>query len=794
MKRICSLVLILLCIQLVHAQRVPDLQLKVISRDGILLDGASARLSKDKTSLNSLSDGSGRVLFKNAKYPARVTVSYAGYETFDTTLLEWNDKLITVTLTPLRSALQPVEVKGIRAGKNAPFAKTDISQATIEKNNTGRDIPFLLNQTPNVVVNSDAGNGVGYTGIRIRGSDASRINMTINGIPYNDAESQGLFFVNLPDLLSSVSSIQVQRGVGTSSNGAGAFGATMNFSTHSYNPEAYGELNNTVGSFETFKHTLKAGTGLMGRHFTVDARLSNIRSEGFVDRAFSRLSSGQLTVGYWGEKTSVRLNTILGKEKTYQAWYGISEDDKANNRRVNYAGTERPDEPYDNETDNYWQNHYQLLLNHEFNNKWIFNTALFLTTGRGYFEQYKADETLADYGIPPINTGGGAVTESDLVRQLWLKNQFFGQVFSLQKSKGSNEWTMGGGWSRYLGGHFGEVIWTEADPKIKRRWYDYDADKTDANVYAKWMRNLSNSWRLFADLQYRYVQYNIEGFRNNPGVTVNQDWHFVNPKAGISYSKGNWSGFFSYAMGNKEPNRDDFEAGINQQPLREQLHDFEFNITRKSLARNFQMGVTLYYMNYKDQLVLTGQVNDVGAYTRVNLPNSFRAGAEFEMAYRWKKLTFKYNGGFSQNKIRDFKEYVDDYDNGGQKVINHGATDIAFSPVAVQFLSISYLPVRQLELEWMTKHVSRQFLDNTSNTARSLDGFLATDIRATYAISPKKWIKEIKLVGEVYNLFNALYEPNGYTFSYISGGKSNTENFYFPMANRNFMLALNIRL
>ncbi|HSR39742.1 MAG TPA: TonB-dependent receptor, partial [Phnomibacter sp.] len=376
MKRICSLVLLLAFMQLAQAQNVAELQLQVFSRDGSLLDGASAKLSADKRTVNALSDASGRVIFKNAKYPARVTVSYAGFETFDTTLLNWDNKLVTVTLTPSRSALQPVEVKGIRAGRNAPFAKTDISQATIEKNNTGRDIPFLLNQTPNVVVNSDAGNGVGYTGIKIRGSDASRINMTINGIPYNDAESQGLFFVNLPDFLSSVSSIQVQRGVGTSSNGAGAFGATMNFSTHSYNPEAYAELNNTVGSFETFKHTLKAGTGLLGKHFTVDARLSNIRSEGFVDRAFSRLSSGQLTVGYWGDKTSVRFNTILGKERTYQAWYGITEDDKVNNRRVNYAGTERPGEPYDNETDNYWQNHYQLLLNHEFSNKWVFNTAL----------------------------------------------------------------------------------------------------------------------------------------------------------------------------------------------------------------------------------------------------------------------------------------------------------------------------------------------------------------------------------------------------------------------------------
>lgn len=759
------------------------------------LEGANVVVTQSAKNQSLLTNANGMVSFKADHHkPFEIRASFIGMHPLDTTLNIWPNTVVELELEPLRAALQPVEIKGIRASRNAPFAKTDLSLATIEKNNTGRDIPFLLNQTPNVVVNSDAGNGVGYTGIRIRGTDASRINMTVNGIPYNDAESQGLFFVNLPDFLSSVSSIQVQRGVGTSSNGAGAFGATMNFSTHGYHPEAYGELNNTIGSFQTFKHTLKAGTGLIGKHFTVDARLSNIRSEGFVDRAFSRLSSGQLTLGYWGKKTSVRFNTILGKERTYQAWYGITADDKVNNRTVNYAGTERPGAPYDNETDNYWQNHYQLLINHELRNSWVFNTALFLTTGRGYYEQYKAQQTLADYGIPPVgNAGSSPVTVSDLVRQLWLKNQFFGQVFSLQKNKGANEWTMGGGWSRYLGAHIGEVIWTEASPNLRRRWYDYDANKTDANVYAKWMHTLSKEWRLFADLQYRFVQYNIDGFRNNPGVAVSQQWHFVNPKAGISYNSSKWSGFFSYAVANKEPNRDDFEAGINQQPLREQLHDFELNVTRKDVAKNLQMGVTLYYMHYKDQLVLTGQINDVGAYTRVNLPESFRAGAEFEVAYRWNKATIKYNGSFSSNKIRNFTEYLDDYDNGGQLVINHGTTNIAFAPASVQFVSLSYLALKNLELEWMTKQVGRQFLDNTSNAARSIDGFVATDIRATYAIVPKKWIKEIRLVGEVHNLFNALYEPNGYTFSYISGGKSVTENFFFPMANRNFMLAVNVR-
>ncbi|MCU0394793.1 MAG: TonB-dependent receptor, partial [Chitinophagaceae bacterium] len=630
MRRICIVFASVWMAFTANAQSVLKLQLRDAA--GMPLEGATVTVKQQKSTLAGTAGADGRANLRVATGSFRLQVSHTGMEAFDSLLAAVPAGILSITLQPARSALQPVEVRGIRAGSTAPFAKTDLTKTFIEKNNLGQDIPFLLNQTPGVVVNSDAGNGIGYTGIRIRGTDASRINMTINGIPYNDAESQGIFFVNLPDLLSSVSSIQVQRGVGTSSNGAGAFGATMNFSTHSYNPEAYAEINNSAGSFNTFKNTVKVGSGLIGKHFTIDARLSNISSDGFIDRAFSRMQSGQFTLGYYGKKSSLRFNAILGREKTYQAWYGVSQADLKSSRTVNYAGMEKPGEPYDNETDNYWQNHYQLFFNHEFNAKTLFNTAFYLTTGRGYYEQYKAAEDLADYGIAPINTPGGVVTESDLIRQLWLKNKLFGQIFSLQMQRGKSEWTVGGGWSYYPGQHFGDVIWTAAQPDLTRRWYDYDARKADANAYVKWQYALNPAWKLFADLQYRFVHYEIDGFRNNPGVQVNEQWNFVNPKAGLSYSKGNWTGFLSYAMGNKEPNRDDFEAGINQQPTREQLHDFEFNVTNKQLAQNLQVGLTLYYMYYRDQLVLTGKVNDVGAYTRVNIGRRAYCGTTWPLA------------------------------------------------------------------------------------------------------------------------------------------------------------------
>jgi len=688
--------------------------------------------------------------------------------------------------------LSPVEVRSVRASDLTPVTKTNIGKSTLGKLNLGQDIPFLLNQTPSVVVNSDAGNGVGYTGLRIRGSDATRINLTLNGIPYNDAESQGLFFVNLPDFSSSASSIQVQRGVGSSSNGAGSFGASINFSTNDVNKAAYLELNNSAGSFNTWKNTIKAGTGLQ-RHFTADFRLSQISSDGYIDRASSDLKSIYGSVAYIGEKNSLRLNVFSGKEKTYQSWYGVSEADlAAGKRRLNSAGTEKPGDPYENETDNYTQTHYQLFFNQQIKPSLHFNTAIFLTTGKGYYEQYKAGRDFAEFGLPyPVN-GNDTTFEADFVRQLWLDNDFYGNTFSLQYNGPKTEATLGGAYTRYTGHHFGKVIWSSAVNISPRKWYDLIAEKNDFNIFYKQQTRTGKYFSLYYDLQFRTLQYLISGFRNNPVLIVNNRFSFFNPKAGVVYRKNGWKAYLSYSIAGKEPNRDDFEAGNNRQPLAERLYDTELGIEQTKNKYNWSL--TLFHMQYKNQLVLTGMINDVGAYTRTNIPKSYRAGIELQGAAHFCKwFNAAANLALSRNKVKQFTEYLDDYDNGGQKTFSYQEADIAYSPALVGSATFNFIPTKKIEISLMNKYVSKQYLDNTQQENRSLSAFFVNDLRGIYTFKGKK-LKELSIIAQLNNLFNVKYEPNGYTFSYIYGGQTTTENFYFPMAGLNFMLGVNVRM
>lgn len=689
-------------------------------------------------------------------------------------------------------SLSPVEVKAIRAADRAPVTKTNISKKEIQKQNLGQDLPFLLNQTPSVVINSDAGNGVGYTGIRIRGTDATRINVTLNGIPYNDAESQGTFFVDLPDFASSANSIQIQRGVGSSSNGAGAFGATINISTNEVNEKPYAELNNAYGSFNTLKNTVKIGSGLIGNRFLVDFRLSRINSDGYIDRASTDLSSFYFSTAYIGKKDVVRVNVFKGHEKTYQAWNGVSETDlKLGFRTKNSAGTERAGEPYDNETDNYWQDHYQLFYTHHFTPNLTFNTAFFLTKGEGYYEQYKADQMYADYGLPYPMIGGDTVFVSDLIRQLWLDNSYYGNIFSLQYNKSGTELTLGGAYTRYEGKHFGKVIWADKGLTGFKDWYNTNALKTDFNVYAKLLRRINEKWNGYIDIQYRNIKHDINGFRDNPGLVVTPAYDFFNPKIGLSYNNKGWYGYASFGVAHKEPNRDDFEAGANQQPRPEELNDIEIGIERRQ--RNYFWGATFYYMKYIDQLVVTGQINDVGAYTRTNIPNSFRMGAELQASFQpinWFRVAA--NLTLSSNKVKDFTEYIDDYDNGVQKVNNYSSTDIAFSPSIVGAGTLNFLPVKDLEFSLISKYTGDQYLDNTGNDSRKLNAFYVQDARAIYTLR-KGILKEANIIAQVNNIFNKKYEPNGYTFSYIYGGTQTTENYYFPMAGINYMVGINLR-
>ena len=689
--------------------------------------------------------------------------------------------------------LENIEITSIRAADEAPFTKTNISKKEIEKLNLGLDLPFILNQTPSVVVNSDAGNGIGYTGLRIRGSDASRVNVTLNGIPYNDAESQGTFFVDLPDIASSLNSIQVQRGVGTSSNGAGAFGATVNLSTNEVNEEKYAEVNNSYGSFNSWKNTIKTGTGLLGNHFTTDVRVSLINSDGYIDRATSKLESFFVSSAYIDKNSSLRLNILSGKEKTYQAWYGIPESYLSGNRRYNPAGTEKPGSPYDNETDNYTQTHYQFFYNRKINDRLSFNTALFLTRGKGYYEEYRAEQPFGNYGLPDYITGTDTLTSTDLIRRLWLDNYFYGGIFSIKLQKNKTHFTFGGGWNEYDGKHYDIVTWAQAGFPKDYTYSNVPANKQDLNLYAKLLQTLGSAFVAFADVQGRLVNYNIRGFESSPGIRINKNYTFFNPKAGISFNKNSYQVYLSYSIGAKEPNRNDFEAGLDQVPEPEILYDLELGVEKKNT--HYTWGATFYYMNYQNQLVSTGKINDVGAYTRTNAPKSYRLGIELQAAAKFAPwINAGGNISFSKNKIKSFTEYVDDYDNGNQKVYQYQNTNIAFSPDAVAFAALNIIPVKNAEISLQSKYVSRQFLDNTSHVSRSINSYCVQNLKMSYSFSQKNIFKNVDLIFQVNNLLNRKYESNGYTYNYLSSGELTVENYYFPMAGINFLAAINIKL
>ncbi len=685
--------------------------------------------------------------------------------------------------------LPPLEVKSIRVSESSPFSKTNLNKDAIAKVNLGQDLPFLVQNTPSVVVHSDAGTGIGYTGIRIRGTDGTRINVTLNGIPYNDAESSMTYFVDLPDFSSSVNSIQIQRGVGTSSNGAGAFGATMNLSTNSYNPSPYLSLNNSVGSFNTLKNNLLLGSGLIKKHFTIDGRLSNISSDGYIDRASSKLNSFYVSGAYWGKNSSIRLNVFSGKEKTYQSWYGVPEEMLLTNRSYNPAGMEKSDAPYENQTDNYTQTHYQLFYNKQVNNYLKWSTALFLTKGKGFYEEYKAGVNMNEY-IFPANPIYNSIYP-DIIRRRWLGNNFFGQIASLMFEKGNNELTIGGGWNQYDGNHYGVLPYPNIIPiNTEIPYYTNNATKKDYAIYTKWQYKLTEQLKSFIDVQYRKVTHQMNGFDKNPQLITQGNFDFFNPKAGFNYTINNTSYYTSIAIAHKEPNRDDYETGVMQKPKQEILYDWETGIQHK--YKNYSWGVNLYYMTYKNQLVLTGKINDAGAYTRINVPKSFRTGIELEASWKINdQINTSGNITLSKNKIYQFTEYFDNYDTYEQKAIEHNNTDIALSPSTTASHTINFLPNDKWQFIFTSKYVSKQYLDNTQNKNRVLKSYFINDMNLIWKfISKKRWDANLQFY--ISNLFDQLYEPNGYTYSYIYGGVTTTSNNFFPMAGRNYWLSLKI--
>lgn len=686
--------------------------------------------------------------------------------------------------------LNEVVVSATRANQKTGMAFTNVYQKDIKKVNLGQDMPFLLNQLPSVVVSSDAGAGVGYTGIRIRGTDPTRINVTLNGVPYNDSESQGTYWVNMPDFASSAQSIQVQRGVGTSTNGAGAFGASININTLGYEQDAYGETNFTVGSFNTLKTNVLASTGLLNNHFVVDARLSKLSSDGYIDRASSDLKSFYVSAGYYGKNNFVRFNAFSGKEKTYQAWEGVPESLLKTDRTYNpYT--------YDNQVDDYQQDHYQLISSFKLNSNWTFNPILHYTKGRGFYEQFKPEDKYSNYGLPNVVIGTTTLKKTDIIRRKWLDNDFYGATYSFDyQSNKKFSANIGGAWNKYDGNHFGEIIWAKnaSTADMRYRWYESKALKTDFNIYTKGYYQVSEALNFFADLQYRTVAYDMKGTGDKrQDITQKPDYKFFNPKFGVNYQVSKTTSVYaSYAVGNKEPSRQDFVDNAPKAPLAENLQDLE--VGYRLVGTKLSFDANFYYMNYKNQLVLTGQVNGVGEAIRVNVPKSYRAGLELsatiKLAEKWKLAA---NTTFSQNKIKNFTETIVNYDGDADKINKFSKTDISFSPNLIAGGQLSYNPAKNVELAWMTKYVSKQFMDNTSDVNRSLNAFFVNDIRASYSIKPKI-VKELTFSLLVNNIFNHLYESNGYTYSYIYDKQVTTENFYYPQAGTNFLLAVKVRL
>ncbi|GAB3922839.1 TonB-dependent receptor [Larkinella terrae] len=761
----------------------------VSDADGGTLPGAA--IAVEGTYKGTFSDANGAFRLTNLKAGSvQVRVSLLGFEPVLQSVELRQDAQIAVSLTKTAVAIDEVVVSATRANQKSAIAYTNVSVKELNKQNLGQDIPLLLNFTPSLVTTSDAGAGVGYTGFRIRGSDATRINVTVNGIPYNDAESQGTFWVNMPDLASSVSSIQIQRGVGTSTNGAGAFGASVNVQTNSFEKNPYGEVDVSGGSFNTLKTTVKAGSGLLNNHFVVDARLSRITSDGYIDRASSNLKSFYVSSGWYGRKSFVRLNVFSGMEKTYQAWNGVPENLLKTNRTYNSY-------TYDNEVDNYQQDHYQLISSHELSKNWRLNASLHYTQGRGYYEQYRADNKLSDYGLPSIVIRDSTISKTDLIRRQWLDNDFYGAVFSLDyNSFGKLTANIGGGWNKYTGKHYGEVIWARfaSTSNIRQRYYDNDATKTDFNLYGKVYYQFTSKFNAYVDLQVRTVGYSFLGF-NQQGQNVQQDadLSFFNPKAGVTYALNDRSSVYaSYGVGHREPNRNDYtQSTPASRPKAETLNDWEAGY--KLQTQRLAFSANLFYMKYKNELILTGQINDVGAQNRVNVPKSYRAGIELEAGtVLAKQLRWNVNASFSQNKVKSFTEYLDNYDTGKQTINQYTNTDIAFAPNTIVGSQLLYTPAKGLEIGFLSKYVGKQYMDNTSNENRKLDAYFVNDLRFIYTLKPKG-MNEITFSLLLNNVFAELYESNGYTFSYLSEGKTVTENYYYPQAGRNFLAGVRIK-
>jgi len=778
---------------------------------------AGATIQIEEQSRGTITDEQGHFELKNVKPGKRIlSVRFLGYTDERKEIEVSADLQLDFALSESSQLTDEVTVVATRATENSPTAFSNISKAVIQKQNFGQDMPFVLNWTPSLVTTSDAGAGIGYTGIRIRGSDATRINVTINGIVLNDAEEQGVYWVDVPDIATSTQNIQIQRGVGTSTNGAGAFGGSINLQTNTRKDQPYADIINSFGSFGTHRSTVGFGTGLKNK-FAFDGRLSLIGSDGYIDRATSDLKSYYLSGGYYGDKTMIKAIAFGGKEITYQSWWGVPQSRLNNDVPAMMAtaaaegwNTEQTNNllnsgrtfntyTYANQTDNYSLDNYQLHISHQASSQLTLNAALHYTYGRGYYEEYKYDQPFSTYGIPNPIIGSDTITNSDLVRRLWLNNRFYGMTWSANYEKQKWNSILGGAINRYDGDHYGEIVWAQVATTTPTfyRYYFNNGKKQDFNVFWKNSYQLAEKLIGFIDLQYRNVNYKAQGNDGQPyqiiDINFNVNYNFFNPKIGVTYSlKTDQQVYASYSVGNREPVRSDFiQASPGQQPQHETLHDIEagWRMKRNNLALN----INGYYMVYKNQLVLTGKLNDVGASVRTNVPDSYRMGIEIDGGIRFNKyFTWNANLTLSQNKIKRYTETLNNYDNNRDTVFYYDNSTISFSPNIIGGSNFLYHPIKNIELGLLTKYVGLQYLDNTSNSGRVINSYFINDIRLTYTVKPQG-MREISISLLTNNIFDIKYSNNGYSYGFISSGIESRQNYYYPQAGRNYLMMVALR-
>ncbi len=693
--------------------------------------------------------------------------------------------------------LDEVLVKSIRVDTDSPITHSNVDKEELAKTNLGQDIPVLLNYLPSVVTTSDAGAGIGYTYIRVRGSDASRVNITINGIPYNDSESQGTFWVNMPDFASSIENLQLQRGVGTSTNGSGSFGASLNILSDGVSDNAFSEIGIAGGSFNSQKYNVKFSTGLLNDHFEVSGRLSKITSDGYIDRASSDLKSYFLQGAFINDNTLIKALVFGGKEKTYQAWYGIDAETLEIDRTYNPAGIYTDDDGnvkfYDNETDNYSQDHYQLFWNQKINSNWTTNLGLNYTYGRGYYEQYKEDEDFEFYDFEPIEIGGEVINTTDLIRRRWLDNDFYVINANVNYVKENLEVSTGAFYSHYDGDHFGEVIWAKyaSNSEIRDRYYEGNGKKDEFTVFAKATYKINEQWSAYGDLQGRFLTYKTTGLTSDRvPLEVDEKYNFFNPKAGLTYELSDKNQLYaSYGRAHREPRRADFENGITKP---EKLDDYELGWRFK--AQKNIINTNIYFMNYKDQLVLTGAIDDTGAPLRATSGKSYRLGVEIDATFlicdNFRMLP---NIALSSNKNLDFVSPIDG------ELVNLGTTNLSFSPNIVAGNKFEYEPITNIQLGLYTKYVGEQYMGNVDSDVSKLDAYFVNDFNVSYTIDKIPFLREIVVTGLVNNIFNIKYASNGYYYTYDDTWTDPTTTTtiegtgYYPQATINFLVGATVK-